>query len=180
MGEDGVSGGAAEAAVREGASGMAVPGLPDLALRTAAIRRAVVRLCLALHWSPLHEVTLPNGRRADVLALRQDGGFMCVEIKSSVRDFQSDAKWQEYQPYCDGLFFAVDVDFPVTLVPASAGLIVASDGTAEVLRTMTEHRMPGSRRRVMLQRFAELAALRLVAVQDPAALAESRAALLVE
>jgi len=37
--------------------------------RTEAIRRASARLCLTLGWSALHEVPLPNARRADLLAL---------------------------------------------------------------------------------------------------------------
>lgn len=153
---------------------------PDWAARGAAVRRATVRLCLALGWSPLHEVGLPNGRRADILALRPDGGFVCIEVKSGARDFQTDTKWQEYRPYCDLLVFAVDADFPVTLLPPDVGLIVASDGFAEVLRTAQEHRLPPARRRALMHRFAELAALRLVALQDPVGLAESRAALLVD
>jgi hypothetical protein len=167
------------AVIAESGDGSA-PASPDSAARTAAIRRAVVRLCLALGWSPLHEVRLPNGRRADILALRQDGSFACVEVKSGARDFMADTKWAEYRPYCDALLFAVDADFPLALLPAGTGLIVAGDGVAELLRAAPEHRMPPARRRALAHRFAQLAALRLVALQDPAALAESRAGLLVE
>ena len=46
------------------------PGFPE---RAFAIRRATARLCLRLGWAPLHEVALPNGRRADILALRAAG-----------------------------------------------------------------------------------------------------------
>ncbi|MGC8475683.1 MAG: MmcB family DNA repair protein, partial [Acetobacteraceae bacterium] len=45
-----------------------------------SIRRATARLCLHLGWAPLHEVPLPNGRRADILALAADGSFTCIEI----------------------------------------------------------------------------------------------------
>ncbi|RYE99030.1 MAG: DNA repair protein MmcB-related protein, partial [Oxalobacteraceae bacterium] len=45
--------------------------------RAAAIRRATALLCVRLGWSPVHEVPLPNHRRADILALRADGGFVC-------------------------------------------------------------------------------------------------------
>ncbi len=155
-------------------------GAADWATRSAAVRRATARLCLALGWSPLHEVGLPNGRRADILALRSDGGLACIEVKSGERDFRTDAKWQEYQPYCDALLFAVDADFPITLIPPEVGLIVACDGVADLVRHAPEHRLTPARRRALMQRFAELAALRLVALQDPAGLAESRAALLVE
>ena len=35
-------------------------------------------------------MTLPNGRRADILALRPDAGFVCIEVKSGARDFLAD------------------------------------------------------------------------------------------
>ncbi|MBV8575369.1 MAG: MmcB family DNA repair protein, partial [Acetobacteraceae bacterium] len=49
--------------------------------RAFSIRRGVSRLCGQLAWAVLHEVPLPNGRRADILALRPDGGFTCIEVK---------------------------------------------------------------------------------------------------
>jgi hypothetical protein len=135
--------------------------------RTAAIRRAAARLCLQLGWSPLHEVTLASGRRADILALRADGGFVCIEIKSGARDFLSDTKWSEYRAFSDALYFAVDVDFPRALLPEDTGLIVACEGVAEVLREAPAHPLAPARRRAVMQRFAVLAAGRLAAVEDP-------------
>ena len=148
--------------------------------RAALIRRAVARLCGRLGWAPLHEVPLPNGRRADLLALRPDGGFACIEVKSGPRDFLVDAKWPEYRDYADALFFAVDAEFPQDLLPLDAGLIVACELEAEVLRDPPAHRLPGARRRALLHRFALLAASRLAAAEDPAGFAALRAALRVE
>ena len=73
---------------------LSFPGL-SFPERTLLVRRAAARLCLQLGWSPVHEVPLPNGRRADILALRPDGGFACIEVKSGARDFLTDAKWPE-------------------------------------------------------------------------------------
>jgi hypothetical protein len=151
--------------------------LPD---RAALIRRAVARLCGRLGWAPLHEVPLPNGRRADLLALRPDGGFACIEVKSGPRDFLVDAKWPEYRDYADALFFAVDAEFPQDLLPLDAGLIVACELEAEVLRDPPAHPLPGARRRALLHRFALLAASRLAAAEDPAGFTALRAALRVE
>jgi hypothetical protein len=148
--------------------------------RAALIRRATARLCGRLDWAPLHEVMLPNGRRADILALRPDGGFICIEVKSGPRDFQVDEKWPEYRDYADALFFAVDADFPLALLPAETGLIVAAGLEAELLRDAPAHPMPGARRRALLQRFAALAAGRLAAAEDPAGFAGLRSALRVE
>jgi hypothetical protein len=128
----------------------------------------------------VHEVPLPNGRRADILALRPDGGFACIEVKSGVRDFLTDAKWPDYREFSDALFFAVDDAFPLDLLPEEVGLIVACDGAAEVVREAPAHPLPGARRRVVLQRFAWLAALRLAAMQDPAGAADLRVALRAE
>lgn len=154
--------------------------LPSLPERSLAIRRAAARLCGRLGWAPLHEVTLPNFRRADILALRGDGGLVCIEVKSGVRDFLTDTKWPEYRAFCDALFFAVDSDFPRELLPEETGLIVAMVGAAEILREAPAHPLAPARRRALLQRFASLAALRLAALEDPAGAADLRAALRVE
>ncbi len=145
--------------------------------RAGLIRRATARLCLRLGWAPLHEVALPNGRRADVLALRPDGGFACIEVKSGPRDFLSDTKWPDYRAFSDALFFAVDQDFPLDLLPMEAGLIVAVGLEAELLRDAPAHSLTPARRRAQLQRFAMLAAARLAAKEDPTGAADLRAAL---
>jgi hypothetical protein len=148
--------------------------------RAALIRRAAARLCGRLNWAPLHEVTLPNFRRADILALRPDGGFVCIEVKSGPRDFLVDEKWPEYRDYADALFFAVDAEFPRELLPDEVGLIVSAGLEAELVRDAPSHSLPPARRRALLQRFATLAAGRLAAVEDPAGFAALRAALRVE
>ena len=148
--------------------------------RAAAVRLASARLCAEHGWAALHEVALPNGRRADLLALRPDGGFVCIEVKSCARDFLVDGKWPEYREYADALYFAVDADFPRDLLPFEAGLIVACDGGAEVLREPTAHPMAPARRRALLLRFAQLGAARLHALTDPAGWTAARSALLCE
>jgi hypothetical protein len=148
--------------------------------RALAIRRATARLCLRLGWAPLHEVGLPNGRRADILALRPDGCFACIEVKSGPRDFLTDLKWQDYQEFADQLLFAVDVDFPQALLPAQAGLIVAAGVEAELVREAPARPLAAARRRALLHRFAVLAAGRLATMQDPEGVADIRAALSVE
>lgn len=147
------------------------PSFPE---RTLQIRRAASRLCLRMAWAPLHEVSLPNGRRADILALRADGGFVCIEVKSGIRDFQTDQKWPDYREFCDHLYFAVDLDFPLELLPDDTGLIVAAGPTAEVIREAPEHKLPAARRTALLRRFALLAGGRLAAMEDPAGVLELR------
>ncbi|HTR18202.1 MAG TPA: MmcB family DNA repair protein [Acetobacteraceae bacterium] len=153
------------------------PPLPERALR---IRRAAARLCGQFSWAVLHELALPNGRRADILALRPDGGFVCIEVKSGARDFLTDEKWPEYRAWCDTLYFAVDTDFPLALLPAEVGLIVTSGDEADLTREAPAHALPAARRRALLHRFATVAATRLAALEDPAITSALRAALRAE
>lgn len=150
------------------------------AARTALVSRAAVRFCALRGWAPVQEMPLPNGRRADILALQPDGGFAVVEVKSCARDFLSDGKWPEYRDYCDRLYFAVDLDFPQELLPEDAGLLVADGPEAALLREAPSHPLAPARRRALLHRYATVAAGRLAALSDPAGHAEIRAALKVE
>jgi hypothetical protein len=140
--------------------------------RSALVRRGAARLCRQLDWAPLHEVALPNGRRADILALRPDGGFVCIEVKSGALDYLADAKWPEYREYCDELFFAVDADFPLALLPEGVGILVIAEHDAAILRPAPGHPLAPARRRALLQRFARLAACRLENLIDPSDTAE--------
>ena len=147
---------------------------------TTLVRRSAARLCASLGWVALHEVPIPNGRRCDLLALRPDGGFVCIEVKSGVRDFLSDAKWHEYRAYADALYFAVDETFPLDLIPPDVGLIVAcvaAPGEPEMIRAAPVHRLAPARRRSLTQYFATLAASRLAALEDPASVMSWRTAL---
>ncbi len=144
-------------------------GFPE---RTLRVRRAASRLCLRMGWAPLHEVRLANGRRADLLALQPGGGFVCIEVKSGLRDYLADNKWTEYQPFCDQFFFAVDSDFPLGALPAETGLIVCAGMEADIIREPLSIRLAAPRRKALMERFAWLAAGRLAAMEDPVGVAE--------
>lgn len=158
-----------------------MPNLPSPAERTARVCRAAMRFCARHGWAPVAEVPLPNGRRADILALLPDGGFAVLEVKSCARDFLADAKWPEYREYCDRFYFSVDCDFPQALLPGDAGLVVTDGATdAALLREAPAHPLAPARRRALLHRYARLAAARLAALADPAGAADLRAALSAE
>ncbi len=135
--------------------------------RSLLVRQAAARLCRQMGWAPLHEFGLPNGRRADIFSLCQDGSFVCVEVKSGAVDFTSDGKWHEYREFCDAFFFAVDADFPRALLPGDVGVMVTAEGEAAILREAPAHRLAPARRRALLHRFAMLAACRLENLVDP-------------
>ena len=152
----------------------------DAPARTLSVTRAAMRFCALRGWAPVEQVPLPDGRRADILALQPTGDFVILEVKSCARDYLSDAKWPDYRAWCDRLYFAVDLDFPQDLLPEDAGLVVAEDRDAALLREAPEHRLAPARRRSLLHRYAMLAGGRLAALSDPAGAAELRAALRVE
>ena len=127
-----------------------------------AIARGVVRL-LAEHDRPsITEVRLKNGRRADVMALAKDGEIWIVEVKSSVADYRSDSKWQDYLDYCDRYFFAVPTDFPQELIPEECGLIVADAFGGAFIRPAPLDKISAARRKAVTLRFARMAATRLL------------------
>jgi len=155
--------------------------LLDAPERTRRVHRAAIRFCAALGWAPLSEVPLPNGRRADILALLPDATFRIIEVKSCARDFLTDRKWTEYRDFCDALLFAVDDDFPQALLPEDVGLIcAASVEDWALLRPAPTHPLAPARRRSMLLRYAMLAGTRAAAAADPEAGQLARIALRLE
>lgn len=127
----------------------------------AEISRGVLRLLTAHNYVGVTEMTLANGRRADVAAIGPGGEITIVEIKSSIADFRSDQKWPEYRPFCDRFYFAVGHDFPQDLIPDETGLIVADAFGGAVLREPECEKLVAARRKAVTLRFARLAAARL-------------------
>jgi hypothetical protein len=132
-----------------------------------AIARGAGRCLIAHGFTALPEVTLPNGRRADLCALGAKGEIWIVEIKSSITDFRVDQKWPEYREYCDRLLFAVDRTFPVAILPEDCGLIIADKWGGELIRAAPEHKLPAARRQALLRHVARTASLRLQKLADP-------------
>ncbi|MBV8743814.1 MAG: MmcB family DNA repair protein [Xanthobacteraceae bacterium] len=135
--------------------------------RALAIARGTQRLLTALGRACVAELPLPSGRRADLVALADDGEIWIVEIKSSIADFCADHKWLDYRTHCDRLLFATMLDVPQKIFPQDAGLIVADEFGADLLRHAPEHRLHAATRRSMLLLFARAAARRLQALGDP-------------
>ncbi len=117
--------------------------------------------------APVSEVSLANGRRADIAAVAASGEIWIVEIKSSVEDFRTDQKWPEYRDYCDRLFFAVAPAFPREILPADTGLVIADRYGGEIVRAAPEHKLAGARRKAVTLRLVHTAAFRLQAAIDP-------------
>ena len=135
---------------------------------TREVCRGVCRLLRDLGHACIAELPLPNGRRADVVGLSQSGDLWIVEVKSGIEDFRTDHKWPEYRDFSDALFFAVAPGFPLELIPADTGLILADRYGGEIVRQAPETRLAPARRKAMTLRFAHCAALSLQAALDPA------------
>ena len=133
----------------------------NLVDRTGGIARGVTRLLGDMGYRTLVELPLGNGRRVDVAGLDRRGWFVVVEVKSSLADFRADGKWVEYLPYCDSFYFAVDLDFPLGILPPDVGIIVADAYDGAVHRAAPVRAMNPSRRRALTVRFARTAAGRL-------------------
>lgn len=132
------------------------------------VQKGVCRLLRAAGFATLTEFTLVTGRRADVIAVNDQGLIWIVEVKSSLDDFRADAKWPEYRGYCDRLFFAIPQSMDEEIIPVEAGLIVADGFGADILRHPYETPLHASRRKAVTLAFARAAALRLHSLYDPA------------
>jgi hypothetical protein len=143
------------------------PGQPAPSERAVGLARGVSRTLIDWGFATLTEFTLKTGRRVDVAGLGRDGEFVIVEIKTSLADFRSDGKWQEYLDFCDRFFFAVPEDFPREVLPESEGLMIADTYLAVVAREAEMRSMNSARRQHQTRRFARTASQRLfVATQS--------------
>ncbi len=145
--------------------------LPDTDGRQSEGALEIVRGCrrilAQLSFASLPELTLANGRRADLAAISDKGAVWIIEVKSSIADFESDAKWPEYLEYCDRLFFAVSPEFPIERLPEAAGWIVADRFGGEIIRDAPQIKLPAARRKAVHLAFARTAAMRLHRLSDP-------------
>ncbi len=131
------------------------------------LARGVCRHMLSHGFVTVEELVPTGGLRVDVMALGPKGEVWVIECKSSRADYMADHKWQGYLEWCDRFFWAVDQDFPTELLPAETGLIIADPYDAEIIRMGPETKLAAARRKVMLQKFARHAALRLQSLRDP-------------
>ena len=129
---------------------------------TLGVTRGAARLRIDMGYAPLCEVTLPNGRRADVMALGPRGDIVIVEVKSGIEDYRVDRKWHEYGPFCDAFYFAVAPEFPEGVLPDEPGLIVADGFGGAVVRDAPITSLAPARRKALTLAFARLGAMRTV------------------
>ena len=138
----------------------------------AEVARGVTRLFCRQDLFAICEMPLPNGRRADLMAIDPKGGLTIVEIKVAKADLFGDGKWLDYLDYCDRFFWAVPPQLARILdeeryLPSEAGLIVADRYDAAVVREAAHRPLAPARRKAELLHFARRAARRLAGQIDP-------------
>lgn len=134
---------------------------------TTDVTRGARRLLMHLGYDSISELTLKNGRRVDLMGVSKSGTLVIVEVKSCREDFYVDDKWQEYLPFCDIFYFAVNSDFPLDILPDETGLIIADAYGAEIINKAIEGSLNPARRKAIMLRFARLAAQKLTRIDDP-------------
>lgn len=149
------------------------PCFADAPLAALDVARGVTRLFFRQDLFAMCEVPLPNGRRADLVAIDAKGQLTIVEIKVSRADLVGDRKWTDYLDYCDRFFWAVPSGFALAPFedeargPDCAGLIVADRYDAEIVRPAPCRPLAPARRKAETLRFARRAARRLSGELDP-------------
>lgn len=133
--------------------------------RAMMVRRGVQILLNEMGHSLLPELTLPNGRRVDLISLTPKGEVWIIEIKTSIEDFKVDKKWPQYRDFSDRLFFATHEGVPLDIFPEDCGLILSDGYGAHQLREAPESKLPPATRKAITLNFARTAAQRLLAAE---------------
>jgi hypothetical protein len=133
--------------------------------RAMMVRKGVQILLHEMRHAMLPELTLSNGRRADLVSITPKGEIWIIEIKTSVEDFRVDRKWPQYRDFCDRLLFATHKDVPLDIFPEECGLMLSDGYGAHILREAAEHKLSASARKAMTLSFARVAGQRLLAAE---------------
>lgn len=141
-------------------------------LTAAEVLRGACRLLWLQGWSPLPEVRLGDGRRADIMAIDRKGEIMIAEIKVSAADLLGDRKWPFYREYADRFAWVVPAELCPILeaerfAPDACGLIVADKHEALWLRDAPRSPLPPARRKAVTLNFARMGAERSLRAMDP-------------
>ena len=142
-------------------------------LTAADVARGVGRLFVHRGLVTLSEVPLPNGRRADLVALSPKGEITIVEIKVSRADLHGDGKWPDYCDWCDRFYWALAAGLDPAILetpeyrPETSGLIVADRYGAAVVREAANCNLAPARRKAELLRIGRLAMRRSMIAMDP-------------
>ena len=108
---------------------------------------------------------MKTGRRVDLIAVSRSQQVTIFEVKSSLFDFTSDKKWQNYLDWADQFYFAVAENFPVERLEDEmrCGILITDGFDTHVLREAPLRKLPTQRRTHLIRRLAFAAMTRLSA-----------------
>ena len=134
-------------------------------LSAERITKAVASFFQAMGDATLSEFTLKTGRRVDLIALSCSQHITIVEVKSSLTDFSTDKKWQNYLDWADQFYFAVAENFPVERLADEmrCGILITDGFDTHILREAPLRKLPTQRRTHLIRRLAFAAMTRLSA-----------------
>lgn len=147
--------------------------LPDERATARLVARGIMRLFARNGIWCLPEMSLRNGRRADLMGVDEKGRIVIVEIKVARGDLLGDGKWPDYLDFCDRFYWGVPPDLDRGLLegegyrPDCCGVIVADGYDAEILRLAPLHPLAAARRKCEIERLARTALRRLTVGGDP-------------
>ena len=132
-------------------------------LSAEKITKAVGSFFQEMGDATLSEFTLKTGRRVDLIALSRKQQVTIVEVKSSLTDFSSDKKWQNYLDWADQFYFAVAEDFAVERLADEmrCGILITDGFDTHILREAPSRKLPTQRRTHVIRRLAFTAMKRL-------------------
>jgi hypothetical protein len=139
---------------------------------TLRVTRSLCRLFWLHGFAPVCEVRLAHGRRADVMGVNARGEIWLAEVKVSRADLVGDRKWGDYRDWCDAFLWAVPEALAPLLeepafAPAEAGLVVADEYAAALVRQPALRRLAPARRKAATLALARTAAERVHRLADP-------------
>lgn len=141
-------------------------------LRARAVARGICRLFARNDIWVTQEMSLRNGRRADLMGIDAKGRIVIVEIKTARGDLMGDGKWPNYLDFCDRFFWGLPPELDRACLdgedfrPDCCGVIVADEYDAEIIRPAPSIPLAAARRKVEVERLARVALRRNVVLQD--------------
>ncbi len=134
-------------------------------LSAERITTAVASFFQEMGDATLSEFTLKTGRRVDLISLSRSQHIAIIEVKSSLADFSSDKKWQNYLDWADQFYFAVAENFPVERLADEmrCGILITDGFDTHILREAPLRKLPTQRRNHLIRRLAFAAMTRLSA-----------------
>ena len=139
----------------------------------ADVARGIKRLFARNDIWCVSEMSLQNGRRADLMGVDAKGLIVIVEIKVARSDLLGDAKWPDYLDHCDRFFWGLPPELdrsPLeteSFQPDTCGVIVADGYDGEILRPAPLRSLAAARRKSLTTRLARIAMRRHSALEDP-------------